>query len=409
MTAATAAAAFSEAFGNVQASASGGSAASASASGAGAASSKYADALRERLRQIRAELETESVGVLALRQCLTVTRNEAEAQNSQLASLRDKWTVQQPKREAVLKDAAEQERRLADREKRCAEAVALHAAAEMAARDSSPRVPRTPVKDASADVQDATEDILSALRPCGIPNGGSTVATRERDREREKEQRHYMGTLEESRTKLATAVQDLRDAVQQEATDIEQTRLRNEAVRKENRAMRTAADAARENAERTRRKIEALDNPGAVGEQRRQILERQVADARAEVRGLREELAAQTQAAAVASSVPQAHAPVKTRGGKDACGGSSGVGTAANSARKSCATVAAVEATGPEAEAAILATNRRLHAKVDALQEELRKRDAELEELRARRVAGALVGASAESGVSTDVTVAGSS
>merc|ERR1712216_910154 len=90
------------------------------------------------------------------------------------------------------------------------------------------------------------------------PGGGNAVrnAVMADMREREREQRQRVVTLDDNRTKLLGAAEELRDAAKQEDKESEQLRRRIETLRKECYAMKTAIDAARESCERQQGRFE---------------------------------------------------------------------------------------------------------------------------------------------------------
>mmetsp|Transcript_47057 Transcript_47057/g.150251 ORF Transcript_47057/g.150251 Transcript_47057/m.150251 type:complete len:680 (-) Transcript_47057:133-2172(-) len=282
--------------------------------GGQAPSDAYADMLRSRLLRVQAELQAQQTSLLELRQSVVSAQGEAEKNRRELAELRLRWAAEQPQRESLLRSAGDRERKLAERERRCAEALAAHAMAEQ--RQHAP-------EDAATD-------------------RAGTNATDASSRANAREQRQRLESLAETRTRLTSALQELRDAAQQEATEIQQLRVRNEALRKESHALRASAGAAREREVYMHRKVEALDAGAASGLQRQQFLERKVTELRAEVQGLRAELVAATRA----TGAPERQGLVKA-----------------------------------PAEAATLATNRLLEAKVVALRRELLKRKEVLQSL----------------------------
>mmetsp|Transcript_135123 Transcript_135123/g.431838 ORF Transcript_135123/g.431838 Transcript_135123/m.431838 type:complete len:198 (-) Transcript_135123:233-826(-) len=115
------------------------------------------------------------------------------------------------------------------------------------------------------------------------------------------EHRSRLSWLEEKRGQLATALQELRDASRQEGAGLTQLVHRAETLRRELKSLKVAAEAGREGEERAQRKLEAMDSTVAASQQRQQALERSVADLRAEVQGLRADLAAAVSAGAAAA------------------------------------------------------------------------------------------------------------
>eukprot|EP00930_Biecheleria_cincta_P098766 TRINITY_DN90410_c0_g1_i1.p1 TRINITY_DN90410_c0_g1~~TRINITY_DN90410_c0_g1_i1.p1 ORF type:complete len:304 (-),score=93.62 TRINITY_DN90410_c0_g1_i1:267-1178(-) len=284
-----------------------------------APSSEYARALQERVAKVRAEMQLQEAMAYKLRYELDQAQREADSNNNELADLRAHWVEEQPQREAFLQKTGEAERRLAERERRCAEALADHAAAELSK---------------------VTGGAASASSQGGkVRSGGDTARQHHQSLE---QQRSKLAQLEGLRAKLAGSLQELRDAVRQETTIIGQLGSRGESLRRETRAVRTGAEAAEEGKARMQRKLEALDATSAASQQRQQLLEKQAEDLREEVLALRSELEA--------SLAP-----------KPICG--------------------IEDATARLTEAA-WEMNRRLQEKVGLLQEELRKKDETLEQLR---------------------------
>lgn len=287
--------------------------------GSFAPSSEYARALHERLAKVRAEVEIQGAMASRLRLELDHAQREAHKNNEELAELRAHWVEEQPQREEFLQKTGEAERRLAERERRCAEALADHAAAELS---------KVTGGTASASSQGGR-----------TRSGGDTARQHQQSLE---QQRSKLAQLEGLRTKLSASLQELRDAVRQETTIIGQLGSRGESLRRETRAVRTGAEAAEEGKERLRRKLEALDATSAASQQRQQLLEKQAEDLRDEVQALRSELDASL-------------APRPT------CG---------------------IEDVTAQLTEAAWEMNRRLQEKVGLLQEELRKKDETLEQLR---------------------------
>lgn len=226
-----------------------------------APSSEYARALQERLAKVRAEVEIEGAMASRLRQELDKAQREAHKNNGELADLRAHWVEEQPHREAFLQKTGEAERRLAERERRCAEALADHAASELSKVTGG-----------------------AASKVC---SGSNTARRHQQSLE---QQRSKLAQLEGLRVKLAESLQELRDAVRQETTIIGQLGSRSEGLRRETRAVRTGAEAAEESKERLWRKFEALDSTSTASQQRQQLLEKQAEDLRDEVQALRSEL-----------------------------------------------------------------------------------------------------------------------
>lgn len=230
-----------------------------------AAAETYADALRDRLRRVREELEHQTEIALKLRKCVSASRLEAERNVEELAQLRAKWLAEQPKREALLRHTGEIERRLAEREKRCHETLAASCAAG----------------PSEAGLEPSTDG--------GDENDGNTHVTLEAQRQR-------LQTLETQRTRLTAALFELREAARQEQLEINHLGMRSDALKKEARALRAGAVAARESEARSVRKIEALHAASSAAEIRQSTLQRQVKDLKDEVAGLRTQLVSGTSA-----------------------------------------------------------------------------------------------------------------
>lgn len=346
-----------------------------------AAPASYAEALRERLKLVAEEVEGQGASAIALRHSVEAAWNETEVSGRELARLRARWSAEQAGREAFLKETGEAERRLADRERHCAELLQAHAAAELekmsyrcgsikeetspdgareapAAEEADPTSPgdaSSGAKDEDAPVAEGTlPPAESAVRP-----GTSRLASGARQLV---EHRQRLATFERSRSQLTQALQDLRDASRQEAAGLGQLQQRCEALRRESQSLKAANAAAHESEASRQRKLEALDNTAPASHQREQGMERTVAELRTEVQNLRSELSESTAAsaaAAIASAAGPALAP---------SGGAHG----------------AVAKSAEEVEAATWATNRLLQVKVLALQDELQRRRNRVQELRLR-------------------------
>lgn len=339
----------------------------------------YADALRDRLKRIQAELEGQGSSAVALRHSVDAARAEAETNARELAKLRAKWAAEQPRREALLKETGEAERILADRERRCAELLAAHAAAEL---ERGPRV------------VGAQEDIgsnIGASGDGGSPNketaGSSSAAHPNSGRPLTSarqlgEHRQRLAILEKSRTHLTQSLQELRDAARQEAAGAGQLQQRCEALRRESQSLKAAAEAARESEARMRRKLEAMDGTVLAAQQRQQGMERTIAELRTEVQTLRSELSASTATSPTGAGGAAAEGATTQGGSATTPGGPA-------QARGPSPQSAPVASVDEEDEAATWATNRLLQAKVLALQEELERRRYHVQELRLRAGASA--------------------
>lgn len=303
-----------------------------------AAPSAYAEALKERLKRVQAELESQSSHALSLRASVEAARKEAEAKNQELAKLRAKWAAEEPRREALLRETGDAEKKLAERERRCAELLKVHAAAELG-----------PV---GRNGQDGTGDEEQSTLPTVEEEA---VATTRPPAKQLSAFRSRLAALEKDRVQLTQALQEARDATRQEAAAGAQLSQRCEAVRRETKSLKAATEAARENEARVRRKLEGLDSTVAASIGRQQAAERNVEDLRDEVQNLRSELSA-----ALASSM--------------AVGGPM------------------------QDEDATWAVNQQLQAKVNMLQEELRRKRERVQELRKNRAASTKWGREAASG-----------
>jgi chromosome segregation ATPase len=174
----------------------------------------------------------------------------------------------------LLRDAGERELELVERERHCIEALAAQQAGGIASD-----------REAGGEVREAV-----------LGRGTSKSETSGRQGERDREQRQRLEWLAETRSKLSSALHDLRNAAQQEHAEIQQLRTRNEALRKESDALRASTSAARERETQLRQKLEGLDTGAAFRQQRQQVLERKVVELRTEVQGLQTELVAAAKA-----------------------------------------------------------------------------------------------------------------
>lgn len=307
-------------------------------------------ALRERLKRVQSELEVQGASAIAVAHDVEVTRKEAEANNRKLTKLRAKWSAEQPEREALLQETGEKERRLAERERQCAELLAAQAQAEV----EKAFYRGAGSQEGSASCSDAIAEDAGASTVPKTPSAASQRA------KQLGEHREHLASLEKSRRQLMQTLTDLRDAARQESAGAGQLQQRCEALRRESHSLKAATLAARESEASARRKLEALDQTTYALQQRQQGMERTVAELKTEVQTLRSELSTSTAAssqAAAASATGGAPAPPS---------------------------VAAAGTAGEESEAATWATNRLLQAKVLALQEELQRRHDRIHELRLR-------------------------
>jgi len=243
----------------------------------------YADALRDRLGRVRAELQVQERAVLDIRTSISIARSNVEVNKSELCGLRLRWTAEQPEREVLLRDAGEREHELVERERHCVEALAAHTLADRA-------------QQAEGTVQDG--EAGSEVHEVARSRGTSKSEPSGRQGERDREQRQRLELLTETRSKLSSALHDLRSAAQQESVEIQQLRTRNEALRKESDALRASANAACERETQLKQKLEGLQIGAASRQQRQQLLERRVVELQAEVQGLQAELVAAAKAPA---------------------------------------------------------------------------------------------------------------
>lgn len=349
------------------------------ASAAASVAVSYEEALKERLRRVRGEIAVHAEQAVAVQRSLKSEQRQAEEYAQELAQLRKKWAEEQLEREALMVAMGSAERRLVEREQRFAEAWALH------------MVP--PVPSAALASGGAAASAQAGGRPTSSSGvGGAAAAPRDKQ---EREQRQRLANLEVAKSKLVDAMGELRQAAQQEVAEVEQLRSRVETLRKESDALRSGADAAREGEERLQKRLEGLAGTTSSGEQRLQVQERQLGELQKEVQGLRFELAQATAAAATAAAAAVTAGSGSTPSGASMRGGTLSrtmaagpdiplhVGKRPASASKaghpgsavSAATPSpAKEAAAAEELAVLLATNRQLRTKADALREELRKR-----------------------------------
>eukprot|EP00435_Cladocopium_sp_Y103_P022427 s1711_g5.t1 len=93
--------------------------------------SAYAAALQDRLNKVRAEVELQAKVAQSLKRDLDEVESQAKQKHEELRELRHDWAKEQISREALLRETGETERSLAVRERRCAEMLAKHVAAEL--------------------------------------------------------------------------------------------------------------------------------------------------------------------------------------------------------------------------------------------------------------------------------------
>lgn len=294
----------------------------------------YARALGDRLNRIRAELEGQGSNAVSLRQKVMTTRRESEINTHELAKLRAVWAADQPRRDAFVSETGEAERRLAERERRCAEAWAAQAAARYAS------APTTPASRG------------------GI---GSETALRGTEVREEKEQKQRIASMDSNRLKLQRAVDELCEVAKQDRKAIQQLRGRIESLKGESDSLKSASDAARTSFCSFTGRIEALDATMAAGQQKQMSLERQVAGLQQEVSTLRNQL--KDKSSEMAEMASEVSAAISSNSRPHS----------ARSKPRLSMQQAREESSALDDEA-IWATNKRLQAKVLSLREELRKK-----------------------------------
>lgn len=284
--------------------------------------STYANALQERLHRVQAEIKAQGAKAVSMRQNLESAQDEADATRKELGELKARWAADQPRRDTFLRETGEAERTLAEQERRCIDALAAQASAQ---------------------------SVPEFANPIEHPSDGAPFG-----RGREKDFRQRLTSLEDAKSKLSSALLELREAAQTEGASVEQLRARAVSVRKEIRALHAGAAAARDSEGRVQQKHQSLEATIISGQQRQQVLERQVADLRNEVQGLRSELKD-----AVA---------ILARGGDG--------GPASEHAVNSRLAPGGKEKE-KDTQISTWATNRKLQTKVASLRDELRKKLAE--------------------------------
>lgn len=213
--------------------------------------SAYAAALQDRLNKVRAEVELQAKVAQSLKRELDEVESQAKQKHEELRELRHDWAKEQISREALLRETGETERSLALKERRCAETLAKHVAAE-------------------------------------LPGG----ARKARTGAEKSETSRRLASLEEKRVELSAGLQELTDAVRQELGLINQLTSRSEVLRREARALRTGSEAAKEGEARVWRKMEDVSAAELAALQREQLLQRQSLDLKEHVRQLRGQLEA---------------------------------------------------------------------------------------------------------------------
>jgi len=309
----------------------------------GNGSPAYADVLRSRLRRIRAELEAQGRQAIAKQQSVLSTRQEVDSNKEELEKLRLCWAAQQPQREALIRETGAAQLQLVEEERRCSEAWANYVS--------------------SGSGHPPTPSATTLLDPLRI-------------REQERDQKQKIASIEDSRTKLVEAVGELKSVQQQDMAEIGQLQTRIEVLRNEARALGKSAEAVQESEDRLKQRNETLDVTAVAGQQRHAALARQVTDLSAEVQNLRGELAVVSTTAGIGNSA-------NTGGNGIAC---SHIGSSRAGERRWKGEAQGVATTkgGTEDGAPVYETNRRLNAKVDALQEELGRKRALVQCLRER-------------------------
>jgi outer membrane murein-binding lipoprotein Lpp len=335
-------------------------------------SSSYTDALHHRLLRIHSELEIQMTFAVSLRRNVESTEREAEENQHELARLRKRWATGQPQREALLQEMGDAERRLMEREKRCAEALAARAAELAAEKARGAEATMKSAGDAEPLEEGADAEVAA------LPSGPQVLH----------EQRQRLLALEEVKGKLTMALRELQEAVRQEAASVGQLNARSGILHKETNALQAGAAAAKEQEARSRQRADALGPSLKAAQQRQQAQERQNTDLRAEVQGLKAGLAAATSLglAAAATSAATATATVGPTPERRQASASASRGP-------------------PLPDLPLEATNCRLQEKVSALREDLRRKQDELQRLRSRLVSVTLdaeTGAVAADGTSTN-------
>lgn len=226
------------------------------------ASLAYSGALQDRLTRARAEVAHRVTLAVNVRSNRDIAIEQADIAKKELAELRSRWTAEQPQREALLKRTGEAERQLAEREKKCAEALAAHAA-------------------------ELSRDGVRAEREETAGIVGKTL----------EEHRFRLAQLQNRRLELTSSLQDLRDASRHEASALTQLVHRPETLRREIRSLKAAAEAVQESEAGAQRKLDSLDSTVSASHQRQRALERSVSELRSEVQRLRAGLATAVSAA----------------------------------------------------------------------------------------------------------------
>mmetsp|Transcript_31092 Transcript_31092/g.65980 ORF Transcript_31092/g.65980 Transcript_31092/m.65980 type:complete len:339 (+) Transcript_31092:78-1094(+) len=307
------------------------------------ANAVYAEALKARLRKARLEVESQANRALKLKSSIDRAQDEAEQNGKELADLKAKWAQEQPQREAFLKRTGEKERRLGEKEDRCAEVLASHAAAADAALETSKK--------------------LGIAEPSS-PSGATPL----------KEHRSSLVKLEQRRSDLTSELQDLRDQCRQVGARLTQKLQRSEAIRRELKGLKVAIEASERSKEAISGKITAVDDTLITAQKRNKVLEEHLEEEKCKVQSLKAALEVAAAAAAAAA--------VETNPASSPGGGGRGVGATCDSSHQE-----------PD-DATVWTNNLRLQEKVTKLQEQLFKKRAMLQQLRQSKLGYSLMGES---------------
>jgi len=318
--------------------------------------SRYAASLNDRLQRCKDELLTRSFETQAARRSLDNVQQMSQADLQELELLRTHWDAERPMREAMFERLRVEDRRLAERERRCCEAEAQSRLAQR------------------AEVEELEE----------------AEAGRSRVREREREQKVELAALEEERKRLMGSVSEFKAVAQREGVECARLRERVECLRRETKALRTGADAACQGEDRTHQKILSMEGDAATGQQRQHVLARQVAELQAESQRLALELAgalghtstAVTATGSISAATASSdHATNGTHVHRIDCR-SDGSVASGDAVAITVDESSHAPSASHEAEDAVWCTNRQLQLKVDRLREELYKRQQQASHIR---------------------------
>mmetsp|Transcript_278 Transcript_278/g.936 ORF Transcript_278/g.936 Transcript_278/m.936 type:complete len:385 (-) Transcript_278:32-1186(-) len=309
----------------------------------------YADKLRDRLARVRAEMEAQGARILEMKGEILTAEDETAKNNQEIKQLRAQWTAEKPQRDELLRETAEMEQELVEKERLSALGIARQGKAT------------PPAATASADASDDNGERTEAN-----DGGGKTESASAKSstacREQERECRQRVSTLEASRTKLTQALSELREAARGEDMEIGQLRARIELLKQESAALRTGTAAAHEGKQRRKEKLRDLEATEATSKQRALVLEKQVRDLKADVQKQKDILAA----------APPRQERRASKGAETTRTGSGPPAKAAKAQK-----VAADDTCAHEVEDMLWLNNRRLQAKVLRLREELESKRAE--------------------------------